>query len=160
MAGRTITLRANGREYTVHVESGRVRVDGSDIAVTPVAAGEFRIEDSPATSAWAAVSGSTRWVFLDGRTYEFEAARPGARRARGIQPGSLTAPMPATVRRVEVAPGDAVERGDTLLILEAMKMELPIRAEGAGVVRSVNCREGELVQPGMELITMEPGDRA
>jgi 3-methylcrotonyl-CoA carboxylase alpha subunit len=44
-----------------------------------------------------------------------------------------------------VKPGDAVKKGDTVLLLEAMKMELPIRAPGDGVVSTVCCREGELV---------------
>ena len=66
--------------------------------------------------------------------------------------GALTAPMPATVRRVLVGVGDAVKRGDSLVILEAMKMELPVRADVAGIVTAVHCREGELVQPGLTLI--------
>ena len=60
--------------------------------------------------------------------------------------------MPATVRRVLVKPEDTVHPGDPLIILEAMKMELPIRATADGVVRAVNCREGELVQPGVTLV--------
>ena len=160
MARRTVTLRADGRDYTVSLEPDRVRVDDQAVAIDPVGGGEFRIEGTPGTTAWAAVAGGTRWVFVDGRTYEFEVLRAAGRRGRGAQPGSLTAPMPATVRRVDVSPGDAVKRGDTLLILEAMKMELPIRAEGPGVVRSVNCREGDLVQPGAELIAIDPGEAA
>jgi 3-methylcrotonyl-CoA carboxylase alpha subunit len=60
--------------------------------------------------------------------------------------------MPATVRRVLVNVDDPVRPGDTLLILEAMKMELPIRATDTGIVSAVNCREGELVQPGVPLV--------
>jgi 3-methylcrotonyl-CoA carboxylase alpha subunit len=63
--------------------------------------------------------------------------------------------MPATVRRVAVRPDDIVKPGDALVILEAMKMELPIRTTVAGVVRAVNCREGELVQPGVALVEID-----
>ncbi len=63
--------------------------------------------------------------------------------------------MPSTVRKVAVAPGTRVSKGDTLLVLEAMKMELPIRAAADGVVRAVHCREGELVQPGVTLIELD-----
>jgi len=63
--------------------------------------------------------------------------------------------MPATVIRIEVSPGMQVHRGDTLVILEAMKMELPIRAASDATVASVNCRPGDLVQPGMPLIELE-----
>jgi len=59
--------------------------------------------------------------------------------------GAVTAPMPATVLRINVKPGDAVKKGDILVLLEAMKMELPVRATDAGVVAAVRCREGELV---------------
>lgn len=160
MARRTLTLRANGDEFVVSLEPGRVRVNGAEVSVAAGRDGEFRIEGTSGTTAWAAVSGGTRWVFVDGRTYQFEVPRAGNRRGRAVQAGSLTAPMPATVRRVDVAPGDVVARGDTLLILEAMKMELPIRAEGAGVVRAVHCREGDLVQPGAELIAIDPAEAA
>ena len=64
--------------------------------------------------------------------------------------------MPATVRQVVVSPGARVQQGDVLLVLEAMKMELPVRAPGDGTVAAVNCREGELVQAGQELIELEP----
>jgi 3-methylcrotonyl-CoA carboxylase alpha subunit len=63
--------------------------------------------------------------------------------------------MPATVVRIAVKPGDAVENGDVLIALEAMKMELPIRAPRDGVVLAVHCREGELVRPDQELLEFE-----
>ena len=68
---------------------------------------------------------------------------------------ALSAPMPATVVRVEVKPGDAVAAGDLVVLLEAMKMELPLRAPRAGIVARVNCRAGELVQPGTPLVDLE-----
>jgi 3-methylcrotonyl-CoA carboxylase alpha subunit len=60
--------------------------------------------------------------------------------------------MPATVIRVAVKPGAAVGKGDTLLVLEAMKMELPIRAPFDGVIKAVHCKAGDLVQPGVPLL--------
>jgi biotin carboxyl carrier protein len=63
--------------------------------------------------------------------------------------------MPATVVKVLVEPGARVVKGDTLLVLEAMKMELPVRAPRDGVVKSVACRQGELVQPGVNLLELE-----
>jgi biotin carboxyl carrier protein len=62
--------------------------------------------------------------------------------------------MPATVTQVHVTPGQQVQAGDVLLTLEAMKMELPIRASAAGVVKSINCRTGELVRPGNPLVEL------
>ena len=60
--------------------------------------------------------------------------------------------MPATVLSVLASVGQTVKPGDTLLMLEAMKMELPVRAPREGVVTAIHCREGELVQPGVMLV--------
>lgn len=68
---------------------------------------------------------------------------------------ALAAPMPATVSAILAEPGTVVEAGDTLLRLEAMKMELAIRAPSPGRVTSVDCRVGDLVQPGRPLVTLE-----
>src|SRR5262249_45949017 len=66
--------------------------------------------------------------------------------------GAVTAPMPATVLRINVKPGDAVKKGDVLVLLEAMKMELPVRATDDGVVATIRCREGELVDADAVLL--------
>ena len=73
--------------------------------------------------------------------------------ARGA--GAVTAPMPATVLKINVKPGVAVKKGDVLILLEAMKMELPIRATDAGVVAAVRCREGELVDADAILLEFQ-----
>jgi biotin carboxyl carrier protein len=74
------------------------------------------------------------------------------RRTRSAEGAVLTAPMPATVLKIQVKTGDAVKSGDTVLLLEAMKMELPLRAPGDGIVAAVRCREGQLVQADAVLI--------
>jgi biotin carboxyl carrier protein len=105
---------------------------------------------------YAVVAGATTWVFHDGSVYEI-ASEDGAsaRRPATHHHGSLTAPMPATVVSVNVRPGDEVKRGDILIVLEAMKMELPVRAPGGGTVGAIHCRAGELVQPGVSLIDLD-----
>ena len=60
----------------------------------------------------------------------------------------VRAEMAANVWKVVVSEGDAVADGDTLLILESMKMEIPVVAESAGTVRSLPAREGAVVQEG------------
>ena len=67
----------------------------------------------------------------------------------------MSAPMPATVVNVVAPPGMAVRKGDTVLMLEAMKMELPIKASHDGVVAAIRCSPGELVQPGVNLVEIE-----
>jgi biotin carboxyl carrier protein len=63
--------------------------------------------------------------------------------------------MPATVIAVNVVPGQRVTSGDVLIVLEAMKMELPIKAPRDGVVKSVACRPRDLVKHGTALLEFE-----
>ncbi|NUU25438.1 MAG: biotin/lipoyl-binding carrier protein [Streptomycetaceae bacterium] len=58
------------------------------------------------------------------------------------------AEMVANVAKVVVAEGDAVEAGATLVILESMKMEIPVLTEGAGTVAAVKVAEGDVIQEG------------
>lgn len=67
---------------------------------------------------------------------------------------AIVAPMPGTILRVEVSTGDAVTKGDTLLILEAMKMENEILAPNDGVVKQLNVSKGASVNPGDILIVL------
>jgi 3-methylcrotonyl-CoA carboxylase alpha subunit len=77
---------------------------------------------------------------------------PTRRRSAASSGGALTAPMPATVIKVNVKEGEAVKKGDVVIVLEAMKMELPLRAQGDAVIGAVCCREGELVPADSTLV--------
>ena len=86
------------------------------------------------------------------------AAAPPAARPRppsGDNRSQITAPMPATVIRVNVKPGDTVAKGDVLVLVEAMKMELPLRALNAARVAAVHCRAGDLVAADAPLVDLE-----
>lgn len=72
----------------------------------------------------------------------------------GKEGGSIAAPMPGTILRVAVAVGDQVKQGDTLLILEAMKMENEILAPHDGTISQVNVAQGASVNAGDPLLTM------
>ncbi len=69
-------------------------------------------------------------------------------------PGSLHAPMPGRVTRVEVEPGDRVQTGQALLVMEAMKMEHTLRAPHAGTITEVDCRPGDQVEAGAVLVVV------
>ncbi len=71
--------------------------------------------------------------------------------------GSLTAPMPGAIIDVRVAPGDAVQRDQPLVVLEAMKMEYTVSAPADGVVECVNVAVGDQVDDGAELLVIVPG---
>lgn len=122
------------------------------------APGEFIVRDADrVTRAWAVTTGAVTWVFHDGVTYEVAEER-AARARGGAAAGSLTSPMPATVVQVKVQPGDTVTRGDILIVLEAMKMELPVRAPADGRVTAVHCEAGQMVQPDTSLIEVGPAE--
>lgn len=96
------------------------------------------------------------WAFFEGHVWKIERAGSGGRRAgRGRGDNGVMAPMPATVVAINTAPGRPVNEGDTVIVLEAMKMELPIKAPRSGVVKAMNCAMGELVQPGVILLELE-----
>jgi propionyl-CoA carboxylase alpha chain len=77
-------------------------------------------------------------------------------RARSAQGAStITAPMPGTVIRLEVAPGDAVHARQPLVVMEAMKMEIPVHSPFDGVVKAVHVTAGDRVSGGMLLVELE-----
>jgi len=84
------------------------------------------------------------------------AAAPAAPAAPAGAAGSVVvnAPMPGNILDVKVKPGDSVKAGDTLLILEAMKMENEISAPQDGTITSIDVRKGDVVDSGALLCTM------
>jgi 3-methylcrotonyl-CoA carboxylase alpha subunit len=96
-------------------------------------------------------------VQYEGREYRlYDAAQ---RRRMSPQPvGDLRAPMAGKVIRILVQPGDSVKAGDTLVILEAMKMEQQIVAPQDGKVDRLLCHEGDQVTAGMELVVLVPAE--
>lgn len=101
-------------------------------------------------------------IWLNGKTYELNLVSAAARRAGGnagsaaLSNGEIKAPMPGTVLKVPVQPGDTVEANQPLVIMESMKMEMTLSAPQAGVVKSVSCTEGQLVEMGAVLVQLEP----
>jgi biotin carboxyl carrier protein len=125
--------------------------------VEPLGNGRYRVGGR---LAFGVAERSRTWVFIDGRTYVLDMQDRDAPERVHITDDqvALSAPMPATVLKINVAPGQDVAEGDVLVLLEAMKMEVPIKAPRAGRVKSLACREGELVQSGVRLLELDPGD--
>jgi acetyl/propionyl-CoA carboxylase alpha subunit len=100
-----------------------------------------------AADGWAQVRG---WAYRleDDELDPVALAPPG---------GSLTAPMPASVVRVEVAPGDRVAEGRVMMVLEAMKMQLQVRTPADGTVAAVHVEAGDVVAAGQVLVEVEEG---
>lgn len=91
-------------------------------------------------------------LFLSAQGFEAELSEGGGvKKKKATLLGGLNAPMPGKVFKVLVQVGDKVTKGQTLLILEAMKMEHAIKADKDGEVKSLFFKEGDLVQSGMAL---------
>ena len=121
---KTYTITVNGNVYDVTVEEGT-----GEVAAAPVAA--------PKAAAPA------------------PKAAPKAAAPAGAQGGvKVNAPMPGKILGVKVVAGQAVKKGDVLVVLEAMKMENEIVAPQDGTVASVNTSVGEQVEAGAVLVTL------
>jgi biotin carboxyl carrier protein len=96
-------------------------------------------------------------ILLQVQGREYCIADPVQRRKPGANAGGTQAPMAGKIIQILVQPGDAVQAGDVLLILEAMKMEQQILAPQDGVVERILCRENEQVSAGAELVVMRAG---
>jgi 3-methylcrotonyl-CoA carboxylase alpha subunit len=135
--------------------------------IARLAAGTYRVEHE-GRSELLNVAGpeNDRWVFWNGLVFRGD-FREQAQLRDGTgsndagfgsvgATATITAPMPARVSRILARPGAAISKGDTLVVLDAMKMELPLRAPGSGVVTAVHCREGELVTADAALVEIGP----
>jgi biotin carboxyl carrier protein len=126
--------------------------------VTALGNGRYRVSDGECQRlAYAAGPPTARWVFLDGRVYVIDVTTSGGgSQMRALHDEmALAAPMPALVAAISIKPGQDVSQGDVLIMLEAMKMELPIKAPRDGRVRTIACSVGDLVQPGIPLVELD-----
>lgn len=133
--------------------------------VAAIEPAEPRQNDTLGTVGSVGTAGTSRnpdpFVSLGGWRVDGRAAWTGAtastRTARRKSHGEsgVMAPMPATVVAIKTAVGQTVNEGDAVIILEAMKMELPIKTPRTGVVKAIHCAKGDLVQPGISLLEIE-----
>lgn len=126
--------------------------------VTDLGAGWHLVDDGQQRWRVAVASeGGSTWVFVNGQVARLDKVDAPATRGRARSRGEagVMSPMPATVVSINTAPGRRVAEGETVIVLEAMKMELPIKAPKSGVVKAVHCAKGDLVQPGVVLLELE-----
>ncbi len=118
-------------------------VDGDNVRHTIALAGE--------------AVGDLRHLWVDGRNLTARRLR-GQTAAAGPVDGSLSSSIPAVVSQVLVAAGDRVQAGDKLLLLESMKMVIPIQSPIDGVVATINCTAGDSVGAGIPLVEITPDE--
>ena len=125
-----ITIEGKTYEVTVEVlDEGTAGPAGPSVAAVPVL--------SPPTSNSGA-----------------EAGAPAAVAASGSAPRPVLSQLAGTVVRIEVSVGQTVAPGDTLLVLEAMKMNTSVVAPGAGTVQAISVDVGAVVEEGQVLLTL------
>ncbi len=159
---RTIQWQSGDEERTVIIEeavdSFRVRVGDRIFAIAARVGVGGRLDldvDGRRLRAYTVRQGRQIQVALDGETWRLEQVDPRRRRTSATErSGSLQAAMPGRVLDVLVTPGVAVARGDTLVLLEAMKMELRIQAPADGHVARVLVAPGAVVERGQVLVEL------
>lgn len=151
---RTYSYNVNGAQYDVTIESiqgqmAKVNVNGVAFDVEMLGA-PITEGDLPAAAPAAAPAATTA------AAAQAPAAAPAAAPAKGTAGAGtpVKAPLPGVVTKVLVANGQAVKKGDTVVVLEAMKMENNITAECDGTVSGVCCAAGDSVMEGTTLVTI------
>lgn len=131
-----------GKVYTVELQGSAVLVDGQPLA-------------ADGNAGVVARRGRDIYVHFEGRSYRLQ--RVAGQAAGGAAVGGesvLRAPMPGQVRQVLVSEGQQVAAGETLLVLEAMKMEIRIQAPGAAKVAKVQVQQGQSVERDQTLVEL------
>jgi biotin carboxyl carrier protein len=101
------------------------------------------------------LDGDKRQLWTNGRIFTYQRVRRRAHTTADDSLGSLSTSIPAVVSKLLVEVGDVVSAGDKLILLESMKMVIPIQAPYQGTVIEINCAVGESVQAGLPLIELE-----
>ena len=157
--GQVIEVEVDGDQVTVAGENYRASL--GTIAGTPLR--QLLLNGRPTTlpvealgrGRWALAPGGERWEVevLDERTRHIRSLTSGANRPAASV--VLKAPMPGLVLRIQVEPGQRVEAGAGLVVLEAMKMENELKAAASGVIKAVLVNSGQAVEKGQVLLEFE-----
>ena len=139
----------NGQEFSIDAFENR----SGELSLT--------INDKP-MRAYFASDGVRCWIWIDGKTMPLTMANgaPRSEKRRSAEHARageriVAAPMPGVVRAVRVTQGDAVTKGQALFVLEAMKMEIHVKAHRAGTLTQLNARVGQTVEREQVLAEIE-----
>lgn len=155
------------RTYTVDIEGDDVQVDGQRVQADLQKLGDSLhqllldgrahtfVPEQQTPGSWQIHTAGMRYavVVVDERTRAIRELVPAAAAPRG--PRSMRAPMPGLIVRVDVTAGDEVRTGEGVVIIEAMKMENELRADGGGIVSRVLVEAGQAVEKGAVLVEFE-----
>ena len=146
----TLDISSNGRFFTVTMDDKPIQAE-----VLNAENGKLdMLIDGKRVTAYVSSESARRWVTVNGQTFVLtrsSGARKGGHAGHHAA-GELTAPMPGQVRAVNVQEGESVTKGQTLLVLEAMKMEIRVQAPQAGVVKKLFVSQGQTVEREQMLV--------
>ncbi|HLW71414.1 MAG TPA: biotin/lipoyl-containing protein [Candidatus Binataceae bacterium] len=159
-----LRLSGDPREFEVEIvsrtpTSARVRIDGEELEAQLESAGGGDILRFGGVTARVAVASRRDAILVAVGPAHFEftsGAGAGRRRGRGIAAREVVAPMPGKVLKILIAEGDRVESGAALIVLEAMKMETTLAAEGPAVIGRIRVAAGAMVDHGAVLLELSP----
>lgn len=141
-------LQVKGERLSVRVGEERFEPD-----VRPLGPGRFALRSEHGTRVFHCVrDGDALYLFWEGRVYRLTDEGEGRPAAARHASGALEAPMPGRVIKLSVETGQDVEKGQEVLVVEAMKMENALRAPRAGRVSAIHARVGDMVAPGRVLV--------
>lgn len=157
--------KVKGVDYEVEIQDiegniAHVTVNGIPFEVEmkqPVKPGKqkFRIENEAHSDKGGASSADNAKTSPSSATTAANAEPAASKKASASAAGKpVTAPLPGTINDIKVKVGDKVSAGDTVVILEAMKMQNNIEAETSGTIASINVNKGDAVMEGDTLVTI------
>ncbi|MBI1731471.1 MAG: acetyl/propionyl/methylcrotonyl-CoA carboxylase subunit alpha [Gammaproteobacteria bacterium] len=148
----SIAIARGAGKYLLHFEAGTIAATARHDN-----AGDLIVSlDGRTVRATVVPHGAQITVLLSGAAHDFtHFDQLAASQEAGTAAGSLASPMPGRIVDIRVKPGDKVQRGDTLVIIEAMKMEHAVTAPAAGQVGTVHFQAGDMVNEGVELLVLD-----
>jgi biotin carboxyl carrier protein len=158
------TYDHNGVTYTIRLEAGAddtyiVTINGrvlDNVQAQPLPDSGWRLVlDGETLVAYSAADRNIHHVAISGETYTLAVSDGRRQRRSAANAGDLTAQMPGQVIAVSVSEGDSVQAGQTLVVLEAMKMEIRVTSPVDGKVRQLLVTPGEVVARGQRLVEIE-----
>ncbi|HET9589109.1 MAG TPA: biotin/lipoyl-containing protein [Anaerolineales bacterium] len=149
----TLDISSNGRIFTLALEDQTIQ---AEVLHAENGKLDLLINDERVT-AYVSSDNAKRWVTVNGQTSVLTRSSGARTRGHGGHhaAGTLTAPMPGQIRAVNVGEGDPVTKGQTLLVLEAMKMEIRVQAPLDGVIKKLFVKQGQTVEREQILIEVE-----
>lgn len=152
----SIEITPGGSDASYRVTTGDKTID---VQVLQAKDGKLDLLiDGKQVTAYVSSDNARRWVTVNGQTFVLTKSSSARRKSAGYdQASELAAPMPGLVRAVNVSEGDTVTKGETLLLLEAMKMEIRIQAPFDGKIASLSVKAGQTVEREQILVKMGHG---